>query len=109
MKPHRTPTLRFATCLGLLTLIPLAAPAAFAAKPPSPGQASITLTNCNAELCHANNTDWSLSKEPSLQSITLPDDPPTITWTVTAIKGETSDSFLTVDGIVTVTNTGSAN
>jgi hypothetical protein len=83
--------------------------AAFGGKTPSAGQASITLTNCNSELCNANNTAWSLAKVPSLQSITLPNDSPTITWTVTATKGATSDNFLTVDGVVTVTNTGSAN
>src|SRR3954452_23798781 len=73
------------------------------------GQASITLSDCNAELCHANNTGWSLTKSPSSQSITLPDDPPTITWSVMATRGATSANYLTVDGVLTVTNTGTAN
>jgi hypothetical protein len=81
--------------------------AAFAAKPPAPGQASITLTNCNAELCHANNTEWTLTKEPSSQGPFSGGE--TINWTVTATKGDTSANSLTVDGLVTVTNTGSAN
>src|SRR5882672_4347870 len=72
-------------------------------------QASITLKDCNSALCYANNTDWTLTKTPALQSITLPNDPPTISWTVTATRVATSDNFLKVDGIITVTNTGTAN
>src|SRR4051794_1726459 len=94
-------------CLAMMLLI--AATAFAAAKPPSAGQASITLSDCNAELCHANNTGWSLTKSPSSQSINLPDDPPTITWTVAATRGATSANYLTVDGVLTVTNTGTAN
>lgn len=106
MNTWKKPNLFALACVAVMIL---ATTAAFAAKPPAPGQASITLTNCNAELCHANNTDWTLTKVPTFQSITLPADPPTITWTVTATKGATSDNFLTVDGVVTVTNTGTAN
>jgi len=94
-------------CLAVMILFTTTAFAA--AKPPSAGQASITLSDCNAELCHANNTNWSLTKSPSSQSITLPDDPPTITWTVAATRGGTSANYLTVDGVLTVTNTGTAN
>jgi len=83
--------------------------AAFGAKAPSAGQASITLTNCNSELCNANDTAWSLAKDPAAQSITLPDGSPTISWTVTATRGATSNTVLSVFGVVTVTNTGSAN
>jgi len=94
---------------GALAMLLLAAAAFAAPKPPSPGQASLTLTNCNGELCNANNTDWTLAKEPASQSRTLPDDPPTIAWTVTATRGATSDTILSVFGVVTVTNTGTAN
>jgi hypothetical protein len=87
----------------------LASSAFGATKPPSAGQASITLSNCNSELCNANNTAWSLAKDPSAQSINLPPDSPTISWTVTATRGATSDTVLSVFGVVTVTNTGSAN
>lgn len=100
---------RFSLITLAFVVMALVAAAAFGGKTPPAGQASITLTNCNSELCNANNTAWSLAKAPSLQSITLPDDSPTITWTVTATKGATSDNFLSVDGVVTVTNTGSAN
>jgi hypothetical protein len=101
-------------CAALMALstMPLLAGSRTPSAPPTSsggGQASITLTNCNGELCHANNTAWTLAKEPASQSITLPDDSPTINWTVTATRGATSDNFLTVDGTVTVTNTGSAN
>src|SRR6476646_9109032 len=105
------PTMR-ASKLSLTTLafavMTLVTAAAFGGKTPPAGQASITLTNCNSELCNANNTAWSLAKAPSAQSITLPDDPPTISWTVTATKGATSDTVLSVFGVVTVTNTGTA-
>jgi hypothetical protein len=100
-------------CAALVAL--LATPLLAGSKLPSApsggsgGQASITLTNCNGELCHANDTAWTLAKEPASQSITLPDDPPTITWTVAATRGATTANFLEVDGVVTVTNTGSAN
>src|SRR5262245_22533782 len=98
-----------ALLVALACLALVATPVVAAPRPTAPGQASITLTNCNAELCHANNTEWTLDKEPASQSITLPDDSPTISWTVTATKGATSANFLTVDGVVTVTNTGTAN
>ncbi|MBI3798855.1 MAG: hypothetical protein HY268_18060 [Deltaproteobacteria bacterium] len=91
----------------------LVATAAVAKPPPTPtpGQASITLTNCSAELCYANNTKWTLAKTPSTQDVTLlPDDPPTtISWIVTAMRGDTSDNILSVNGVITVTNTGTAN
>jgi hypothetical protein len=83
--------------------------AAFGAKAPTAGQASLTLTNCNSELCNANDTAWTLAKDPAAQSISLPDDAPVIAWTVTATRGATSGSVLSVFGVVTVTNTGSAN
>jgi hypothetical protein len=104
MKLFRFP--RTALAFSVMTLL---AAAAFGAKAPSAGQASITLTNCNSELCNANNTAWSLSKDPATQSITLPDDSPTISWTVTATRGVTSNTVLSVFGVVTVTNTGTAN
>ena len=96
------------TTLSFFVMI-LVAAAVFGGKPPSAGQASITLTNCNSELCNANDTAWSLSKTPSTQSITLPGDSPTISWTVTATRGNTSNTVLSVFGVVTVTNTGTAN
>jgi len=104
--------MKFRTPLAVLlalAVLALALPAAFGAKPPSPGQASLTLTNCNGELCHANDTEWSLTKSPEAQSLALPGDPPTVAWTVSAVKGATGDSLLTMDGVVTVTNTGSAD
>lgn len=77
---------------------------AFAASGGTP-QASITLSNCNSELCNANNTDWSLDKTPHTQSVTSS----TISWTVTGTRGATTDNFITVNGVMTVTNTGTAN
>jgi hypothetical protein len=69
-------------------------------------QASITLVNCNNKLCNANNTAWTLAKTPDSQSLTGDG---TITWTVTATKGATTDNFITVNGFITVKNTGTAD
>jgi hypothetical protein len=102
-------TSRFSITTLSFLVMALVAAALFGAKPPAAGQASITLTNCNSELCNANDTAWSLSKTPAAQSITLPDDSPTISWTVTATRGNTSNTVLSVFGVVTVTNTGTAN
>ena len=101
--------LRYSITTLSLVVMTLVASALFGAKPPTAGQASITLTNCNSELCNANDTAWSLAKTPATQSITLPEDPPTISWTVTATRGATSNTVLSVFGVVTVTNTGTAN
>jgi hypothetical protein len=78
----------------------LVAPRTFADKGGTP-QASITLQNCGEELCHKNNTSWTLTKDGSLSGNT-------ITWSVTATKGATNANMLTVDGFVSITNTGTA-
>jgi hypothetical protein len=98
--------------LAGVVALALSSPAAFAAGGGGGGgggggtpQASITLTNCNSELCNANNTEWSLDKTPASQTLT---DNNTITWTATAMRGATSDNFITVNGVITVTNTGTA-
>ena len=106
----RTRRVSYLAAAGAAAILVLSGAAAFAGTKPAPaGQASITLTNCNGELCNANDTAWSLTKEPATQSRTLPDDPATIQWTVTATRGATGPTFLSVFGVVTVTNTGSAN
>jgi hypothetical protein len=73
--------------------------------PAAAQQASITLLNCSNALCNANDTAWTLEKTPDLQAITGDN---TITWTVTATEGATTDNFITVNGFITVKNTGSA-
>jgi hypothetical protein len=85
------------TALAVLTL---GATAAFAQ------QASITLLNCNNALCNANDTAWTLAKEPDSSSFT---GDATITWTVTATKGATSANLISVNGFITVKNTGTAD
>lgn len=69
------------------------------------GQASITLNNCNMEPCHTQNHEWTLTK--SLTS----NDGQKVTWTVTATKDPNGvgPQIITVNGVITVTNTGSAN
>jgi|GEM_PF-2238450 len=89
--------------IPLLTLGVLA----FSAKPALAQQASITLRNSSAELCHQNNTEWTLSK--TLTSNVETEGVHHLIWGVTATRGLTTDNFITVNGVVTVTNTGSAN
>lgn len=98
----------FAVLIALAALAMVNVASAFAAPGGTP-QASITLTNCNSEICNANNTEWTLDKTPASQTFTGTGiTTNTITWTVTADRGATSDNFLKVNGVITVTNTGSA-
>lgn len=90
--------LSLVTALAVLTLGATAAVAQ---------QASITLLNCNNALCNANDTAWTLEKVPDSQTFTAVGTS-TITWSVTATKGATTDNFLTVNGFITVKNTGTA-
>jgi hypothetical protein len=65
-------------------------------------QASITLSGSDVALCNHNNTEWSLTKK-------VTDDDRmahTVTWTVTATRGATSDNMILANGFVSVTNTG---
>src|SRR6266566_1081117 len=68
-------------------------------------QASITLA-CNGELCNTNNTEWTLTKTSQVSSPAPSGS--TITWTVTATKGSTGPNTITVNGFVTITNSGTA-
>jgi hypothetical protein len=69
-------------------------------------QASLTLDNSDLALCYGNLTSWSLTK--SVDSIAGPKGDNTVTWTVTATKGQTSGDQLLVSGYMTVKNTGSS-
>jgi hypothetical protein len=77
-------------------------------KPPAPGQASITLTNCDAQYCYTHNNTWTITKEVTHTTV----DPTTgkgmVTWTVTATKDSSAPATFTVHGGLTVTNTGTA-
>jgi hypothetical protein len=68
-------------------------------------QASLTLNNSDLALCYGNITSWSLTK--TVDSVTGPKGDDTVTWTVTATKGQTSGNQLLVSGYMTVKNTGS--
>jgi hypothetical protein len=94
---QRVPT----TIVAGLTLAGLAV----FSQPAFAQQASITLVNCNNALCNANDTAWTLAKTPDSQSKTGDG---TITWTVTATKGTTTHNFISVNGFITVKNTGTA-
>jgi hypothetical protein len=69
-------------------------------------QASITLRNSDAALCHTNNTEWTLSKTADKTPV---ESGQMASWTVEVDKGATSDNFLTVNGVLSVSNTGTAN
>jgi hypothetical protein len=77
---------------------------ALCAMPALAQQASIVLKNSDVVLCHENNTEWTLTK--TANPIAADG---TVTWTVTATKGETGANFLTADGFVTVYNSGTAD
>ena len=107
----------FVFLLGAAVLLALSG-GAWAATVGTP-QASITLTNSDAALCNASQTSWDLTKTAvdnegnpligTTPTIT-PDDSGNATaiWKVTATKVGVSDTFLTVNGFVSVTNTGGA-
>src|SRR5262245_50107299 len=70
------------------------------------GQASLQLTGGTAVLCHYTNTSWSLTKVP-----TVNDPAPsgsTVTWLVTATKGDTTPKTLKVNGYEQIHNGGVA-
>src|SRR5262245_16296846 len=91
--------------IGAVVTAVLIAMFAYAAKPPVPGQASITLKNCDAKFCYAHQNLWDLTKE--VTGNTVVDGAGKVTWTVTATK-TSGDTTFTVHGGLTVTNTGTA-
>ncbi len=89
----------FLICLTTL-LVCAFAPGVMAAP-----QASLTLKNSDVALCNKNDTEWSLTKEASAFDQTNQ----SVTWTVTATKGATSDNFILINGFVAIQNTGTAD
>ena len=69
-------------------------------------QASITLSNSDAQYCYTHNNVWTLDK--SVTGNTIANGAGTVTWTVTATKDSSAAPTFTVQGGLTVTNTGSA-
>ena len=100
---------RFRILLFAIGAVVLAALAGFMTSPQraagGAAQASITLTNCDAQFCYTHNNMWTLTKEVSANSVS--NGSGTVTWTVTATKSDGGTTF-TVHGGVTVINTGSA-
>lgn len=84
----------------------LAAAAGYAATGGTP-QASLTLTNCDAQYCYTHNNTWSLTKEVTDVVQPTADSDGTVTWTVTATKDASAAPTFTVHGTITITNTGS--
>jgi hypothetical protein len=69
-------------------------------------QASISLINSQAALCHANDTAWSITKTADASTVTIGGQ---ASWTVTATKGNTGHNYITVNGFMGVKNGGSAD
>src|SRR5438093_1719270 len=88
-----------------LGFLALAAGLVFAASGGTP-QASITLQNSDAKYCYTHNNTWTLAKE--ITGNTVENGVGTVTWTVTATKDSSGAPTFTVQGGLTVTNTGTA-
>jgi hypothetical protein len=93
----------FMAVVGLAVIVLGGQPAPAHAGQGGVPQSSITLAGSDVALCNKTDTDWSLSKEVTRN------DGSTVTWTVTATKGDVSDNFLVVNGFIAVTNTGTAD
>src|SRR5262249_794654 len=76
--------------------------------PPPAGQASITLTGCDAKYCYTHNNTWTLTKEVTNTTVDPATGKGTVTWTITANKDSSAAASFTVHGTITVTNTGTA-
>jgi hypothetical protein len=66
-------------------------------------RAGITLSDAQAVSVLTSDTAWSLAKTGSVNTSNH-----TVTWNITATKGQTTAGQLIVDGYMAVTNTGSA-
>ena len=85
----------------------LAAGLVFAASGGTP-QASITLTNADSQFCYTHNNNWTLDKTVTSNTVDPNTGQGTVTWTVTATKDSSGAPTFTVQGGLTVTNTGTA-
>src|SRR6266487_5890260 len=78
---------------------------AFADKGGTP-QASITLQNCDANYCYTHDNKWTLTKAVTENTVT--DGVGTVTWTITATKDSSAAPTFTVNGGLTIYNSGTA-
>jgi hypothetical protein len=108
MKPHKAPKLKFRVLIALLVFVAMTASSMLVNNRVSAqqGQASITLQNCDAQYCYTHNNTWTLSK--TLASNTVTDGAGTVTWTVTATKDSSAAATFTVNGGLTIFNSGTA-
>src|SRR2546425_10833120 len=74
------------------------------ATPGGTPQASITLTNSDAQYCYTHDNTWTITK--AVTGNTVVDGAGTVTWTVTATKDSSAAPTFSVHGGLTVTNTG---
>ena len=85
----------------------LAAGLVFAGSGGTP-QASITLQNSDAKYCYTHNNLWTLTKEVTGNTVDPSTGVGTVTWHITATKDSSGAATFTVQGGLTITNTGSA-
>jgi hypothetical protein len=85
----------------------LAAGLVFATSGGTP-QASITLTNADSQFCYTHDNNWTLDKTVTSNTVDPTTGMGTVTWTVTATKDSSGAATFTVQGGLTVTNTGTA-
>lgn len=69
-------------------------------------QASITLTNSDAQYCYTHDNAWTITKEVTGNEVV--NGAGTVTWTVTATKDSSAAPTFSVHGGLTVINTGTA-
>jgi len=70
-------------------------------------QASITLLNSDVAYCYKQDTPWTINKTNDQTDPVLSN--AIVNWTITATKGNPGPKQLCVNGVVTVSNTGTAN
>src|SRR5436305_1796626 len=86
----------------------VAAAAASLCVPVLADQASITLLNSDVAYCYKQDQPWTINKTNNTGGLSVPSGS-TVNWTITATPLAAGPKQLCAVGIVTVTNTGSAN
>src|SRR5262245_52537658 len=67
-------------------------------------QASLTLRGCDTAFCHHDDTAWTLDKTGEITQLNAATGEGTVTWTITATKGATSDATIEAMGTFTIEN-----
>ncbi|HEV8485916.1 MAG TPA: hypothetical protein VGV87_20405 [Blastocatellia bacterium] len=108
MRTMKAPKLGIRTLTALLAFVAMTASSLLVSNRVSAqqGQASITLQNCDAQYCYTHNNTWTLSKK--ITGNTVADGAGNVSWTITATKDSSAAATFTVNGGLTVFNSGTA-